>query len=239
LSSSEIQSLLAASAEGAGTKPGCLILLNSQEDVCQLPAIEERYRQEYSLGVCAIGSVELGDIKMNRVSCEEAMQGSHWKRIYIPLCSADQIAQIALGLCIDQTTKVVAQAILAGTPVEIGLVNLGFTATTPESYRQMFKNYLHQVAGFGVVIAGNAPIAKQPAAVLNKIVETQCCQASVDQQSHQDARFDEKLLSERKALALPSNVVLRIAKSTVITPTAIDVLKKQKVEVYREGVRCL
>ncbi|HEY3423419.1 MAG TPA: hypothetical protein VGL27_01380 [Negativicutes bacterium] len=239
LSSPELQSLLAVSSAGQGTKPGCLILLNDQEGVGQLAALEERYRQDYSLGVCVVGPVELAENKISRVSCEQVMREPHWERIHVPVCSADQLAQIALGLCTDQTSKLVAWAIIAGIPVEIGRVDLGFTARTSARYRQMFENYVRQVAGFGVIIAENYCTAQQLAPVLSLLAEPQSSQAPLERQSHPDVRYNKRLLSAKEALRLPGNGVLRIAKSTVLTPTAIDVLKKQKVEVYREGVRCL
>ena len=238
LSSPEIQSLLAVNSEGEGAKPGCLILVNNQEDVCQLAALEERYRRDYSIGVCAVDAAPLAENKTNRVSCETAMKGSRWERLHVPVCSADQIAQIALGLCTDQTSKLVAWAIASGMAVEIGRVQLNFTARTPERYRQMFENYIRQVADFGVAIAGNYSIAQQHVPVLALSDEPQISQATPEQQSSRDVRYDKRLLSDKEALRLPANGVLRIAKSTVLTPAAIDVLKKQKVEVYREGVRC-
>ena len=239
LSSPELQSLITVDSEVPGAKPGCLVLLNNQESVCQLTALEERYRQDYYLRVCVDGPIELAK-NINRVSYEEAMRESQWERIHVPVCSADQLAQIALGLCTDHTTKLISRGIIAGIPVEIERVNWEFTARTPEKYRQIFENYVRQVVGFGVIIAENYFSLQQPAVLVSGgSKEPQSSQVSCEQQLHSDVRYEKRLLSGKEALQLPGNGVLQIDKSTVLTPTAIDVLKQQKIEVYREGVRCL
>lgn len=253
LSSPELQSLLTISSQEQGAKPGCLILLNNQEAAFELHTLENRYGQDYSLRVCVVGPVEFADKKIPRVSYEQAISEWHWARLHIPVCSADQLAQMALGLCTDLTSKMAAWAITAGIPVEIGRMNWGFTAKTPEKYRQMFENYACQLAGFGVMIAEHSfpakppvPVSGQPASlhrpvpVTEKPAELQS-QMPLESQATaavQAVQYDKRLLTNKEAGQIQSNQVLRIAKSTVLTPSAIDTLKKQKVEVYREGVRC-
>lgn len=237
LSSPELQSLLNASSPGQCANPGCLIVVNNQVVIAELGALEKRYGQDYSLGVCLVGAVELTDNKIPRVSYEQAMRETHWARIHVPVCSADQLAQIALGLSTDLTSKIVAWAITAGIPVEIGRLDLGFIAKTPEKYRRLFEGYVTKVADFGVVIADPPLPAQRPVLVPEQMGETRSL-PPVERQLLSEVRYDKKLLSDKEALQLSANGVVRIAKSTVLTPAAIDVFKKQKTEVYREGVRC-
>ncbi|SMD14947.1 hypothetical protein SAMN04488500_1363 [Sporomusa malonica] len=251
LSSPELQTLLTQSTPGQGAKPGCLIVLNHQDGVRQLPELAQRYSQDYSLEVCIIGPVELAANKINRVTYEQAIKQSHWARLQIPVCTPDQLAQIALGLSADPTTKLVAWAIATGIPVEIGQVQWGFTAKTPEKYRQLFAGYLRQVAEFGVLMHGNCTAGPQPAGLtsqpaaphnsqaLQTIPAPYSSQQPPETQPQQPAgvTYEKRLLSNKEALRLSG--VVRLSKTTVITPGAIDVLKQQKVEVYREGVRFL
>jgi hypothetical protein len=233
LSSPELQSLLTTSSQGQNAKPGCLIVLNHQDGVRQLPELAERYRQDYCLEVCVVGPVELAANKVTRVTYEQAIKQSRWARLQVPVCTPDQLAQIALGLSSDPTTKLVAWAIATGIPVEIGQVQWGFTAKTPEKYRQLFAGYICQVADFGVVI--NEKHAELPEREITPIVVAQSSPPQV--QPHPEITYEKRLLSDKEALRL--NGVVRLSKTTVITPGAIDVLKQQKVEVYREGVRFL
>lgn len=236
LAAPELQALLSGSINRQAAKPGCLIVVDGEEAVFQLKKTENRLRQDYSVSVCVVGGTEAGD-SINRISCEQAF--SHcWELLHIPVCSAEQLAQIALGLQSDQVSKLAAQAINKGISVTIGRVNWEFTARTPQSYRQLFASYVRQAAAFGVVIEGGSwdlpqPAPEQVPEEVQESGEMVSCQLP-----QSDRKYDKRLLSDKEALQLPGNSVLRIVKSTVLTPTAIDILKTQRIEVYREGVRC-
>lgn len=234
LSSPELQALLATSSRVQDTKPGCLIVLNHQDGVRQLPELAERYRQDYCLEVCVVGPVELAANKVTQVTYEQAIKQSHWARLQVPVCTPDQLAQIALGLSSDPTTKLVAWAIATGIPVEIGQVQWGFTAKTPETYRQLFAGYIRQAAEFGVAIGEKSSELPTP---VREATPIEADQPPQERQAHPEVTYEKRLLSDKEALRL--NGVVRLGKTTVLTPGAIDVLKQQKVEVYREGVRFL
>ncbi|MDF2569648.1 MAG: Flavoprotein [Sporomusa sp.] len=236
LSSPELQSLLTTSSLGQATKPGCLIVLNHQDGVRQLPELAERYRQDYCMEVCVVGPVELAANKVTRVTYEQAIK-SRWARLQVPVCTPDQLAQIALGLSADPTTKLVAWAIATGIPVEIGQVQWGFTDKTPATYRQLFAGYIRQVAEFGVAICEKSSELPTPVREVTPIAVAQSSQPVQVQPPPPAVTYEKRLLSDKEALRL--NGVVRLGKTTVITPGAIDVLKQQKVEVYREGVRFL
>ncbi|SDE65459.1 hypothetical protein [Sporomusa acidovorans] len=239
LSSPELQPLLNSTNVSQVAKPGCLILLNSQEDICHLAALTARYQQDYELGICAESQLEL-PYELKQIDCKQAWQHSHWQRLHIPVCSQDQLAQIALGVCTDWLTGFVSQGIIAGIPVEIGRVNWRFTAKTPEPYRQLFANYVRQAAGFGVMIADDYFTDCRPALAASGMNEPRrSVEETYGQQARSELKYDKKLLAAKEAAQLPPNGILQVAKSTIITPVAIDVLKQQKIEVYREGVRCL
>ncbi|SDF07989.1 hypothetical protein [Sporomusa acidovorans] len=237
LASPELQALLQPNTEICERRPGCLILVNSQQDLERLPTLTARYHPDYSLQVCALSSIEVPGKQINRISWEQAVEQPSWSRIHLPVCSADQLAQIALGLISDKVGRMIAWAISQGIPVEIGQLNLGFTAKTPDSYRQMFAEYVRRVTGFGVVIAGSnsetqATPAVQPVPMVPGSPEP------LVQPLNSGIRYEKRLLSAKEALQFPLKGIIRIAKTTVVAPGAIDVLKKQKIEVYREGVRC-
>ena len=52
-------------------------------------------------------------------------------------------------------------------------------------------------------------------------------------------RYEKNLMTEKEAILLPEYAVLMLNKAVVLTPSAIDTLKRQKVQVYKEGVRFL
>ena len=51
--------------------------------------------------------------------------------------------------------------------------------------------------------------------------------------------YDKKLMTEKEAVLLPEQAVLKLKRATILTPAAIDTLKQLRVQVYREGVRFL
>lgn len=250
LLSPELQHLLAQSPPEQNPKPGCLIVLSHQDGVRQLSELAERYSQDYSLAICVTGPVELAVSQINRITCEQAICQSHWACLQIPVCTPDQLAQMALGLTTDPTTKLAAWAIACGLPVEIGQIEWGFTVQTPEPYRRLFAGYLQQLAGFGVRLAENTLAASIPAGLVTKPAAQVSSQtqssvaASFSSQPSAESQpqpavlpYEKRLLSDKEALKMKGAV--QLSKATVLTPGAIDILKQQKVEVYREGVRFL
>ena len=245
LSAPELQALLhggTAMAEPAG-KPGCLVLVTSQADLSELPALTERYRPDYAVAACITGPTELTGNNIRRVTAEQAMQAGSWQRLHIPACSREQLAQLALGLSGDQTGQLAAWAISRGIPVEIGQIHWDFTEQTPASYRQLFAGYAEQVAGFGVSMPDhentNDTILLQPAGTTSPVPALQTRQIPSQPPAQTESRYEKRLLGGKEAAGLADSQTVRIAKTTVLTPAAIDIFKSRKTEVYREGVRCI
>jgi hypothetical protein len=269
LAAPELQALLLRQSDTAAVKPGCLIVLNHQDGVRQLPAIAGSY-PGHRLAVCIAGPVELAATNISRVTCEQARQQTHWACLQVPVCTPDQLAHIALGLSHDPTTTLVAWAIAAGLPVEIGQVQWGFTDKTPAAYRQLFVGYIQQSAAFGVTIAdlctaghvagqavrqtppllaGQSPTAAlqslepaRPSPGLQALDIPQSSPAipsSPAPHTPAAATYTKRLLSDKEAVRLTGQQVVHLSQTTVLTPGAIDIFKQHKIEVYREGVRCI
>jgi hypothetical protein len=245
LSAPELQALLhggTAMAEPAG-KPGCLVLVTGQADLSELPALTERYRPDYFVAACVAGQVDLTDSRIPAVTWEQAIRQTNWQRLHIPACSREQLARIALGLRGDQTGQLAAWAITRGIPVEIGKIHWDFTEQTPASYRQLFAGYAEQVAGFGVSMPDhentNDTILLQPAGTTSPVPALQTKQIPSQPPAQTETRYEKRLLGGREAAGLADSQTVRIAKTTVLTPAAIDIFKSRKTEVYREGVRCI
>ena len=177
----------------------------------------------------------------------------------IPVCSTGQLAQIALGLTLDKITDLVSWAIKTNIPVEIGSINEEFTERTPSVYCDLFTKYLQQAAAYGVMIGKKAQSAVQPVAAEAEtallptsenafaadsdlvpwsftIDVKKADPVSVDRQ---EISFTKRLFSIKEAMTVPLYAILHVARGTVLTPSAIDQLKGNKVQVFREGVQCL
>jgi len=245
-----LQSLLAAS-QSEPAKQQSLVFVDNRESQQALPELERRWGAECSLSFCMDDFPERRAATGPQITWEMAMADTKWTRILVPVCSGQQLAHIALGLSTDKLTSLVGWSIRQGMAVVIDRVDYGFTERTPEAYRVMLNGYVRQVAAYGVIVG--APALKltsnQPEADRLSLPEIPWSLAEpvknkltkADEASRQcvAVSFDKRLFSEREAMSLTPLTVLNIAKSTVLTPSAIDVLKKLKVEVYRGEVKYL
>ena len=241
MSDPRLQPLLAAGA--TKNKETSLIVIENEAGLRALPEIQKRWGCCSELQLCLAGPVSHTAATMPQISCEQAMQFTTWSRIIIPFCSAPQLGEIALGFHHGKVTELAAWAILQGIPVEIGCVEYGFTAKTPEAYRRRLEGYAEQVAAYGVKIGDMQP--SQPAAQNVQPLPPSLPWTfgepvhSPEPESRSSIAFEKILMTEKEAILLPEHAVLTLKKSTVLTPSAIDVLKRQKVQVYKEGVRFL
>ena len=239
--------LTAPSPNGAATKPVALVVADSEAAVALLPDLQERWGAGYSLQVCLSGPVPAAKIALPQRSCPEALRDQDWSRLLIPVCSGPQLAEIALGLRGTPLAALVGEAILRGIPVEIGRVDYGFTDRTPAAYRQLFEGHAKTVAAYGVTIEGKAvPLAAPASAVvppapLSAVLPGNLVEAAVakDPAFRPEVPYDNKLMTEKEAVLLPEQAVLKLKRATILTPAAIDTLKQLRVQVYREGVRFL
>lgn len=230
----------------AGMKTEVLVIVENEEGLQALPDIQRRWNSCCSLQLCVAGPVNVPTASLPQISCEQAMVGRRWARLLVPVCSGRQLTQIAMGLRLDKLCDMVAWAVLQGIPVEIGRFDFGFTAQTPPAYRRVLEAYIQQVAAYGIVAgdvvpAAVLPVSSPPAPILPTPMPWSFGEPviPVEPETRADMTYDKRLMTEKEAILLPENAVLRLPRATVLTPSAMDVLKKQKVQVYREGVRFL
>ena len=239
--------LTAPSPNGAATKPVALVVADSEAAVALLPDLQERWGAGYSLQVCLSGPVPAAKIALPQRSCSQALRDQDWSRLLVPVCSGPQLAEIAMGLRGTPLAALVGEAILRGIPVEIGRVDYGFTDRTPAAYRQLFEGHAKTVAAYGVTIGGKAvPLAATAPAVVppvpsSAVLPGNLVEAAVakDPAFRPEVPYDKKLMTEKEAVLLPEQAVLKLKRATILTPAAIDTLKQLRVQVYREGVRFL
>lgn len=233
-------------------KPQVLVLLNFTSDLSKtLAKLQELWGEKYCFKVLGSNTVAGNRPElpkgMSWVEPEEARK-SCYAKVLLPTCSASTLAKIALGLRDCLVCELAAKAILEGTPIEIA-VNLGFTPNTPQTYKNLYQGYINQVQSFGVVVYPTAD------ALCMACGETVCSSqlglaeaaAAADSQASElksmtaEAKTEEnvihwtkKLLTEYDAVAIPKNSVLKVAKSTIISPLGQDKLNDRRIEVRRE-----
>ena len=216
-------------------KPKALILVENEAGLLAVPELQKRWSGCCLLQLCVIGPLNAPVTTLPQLPFEQAMVENGWSRILVPVCSGRQLTQIALGMRNDKLCDVIGEALLQGIPVEIGRVDFGFTDRTPVAYRKLLEGYVVQVAAYGVSVGG----ATSP--VVSTLMSGSCGETvvSAKPENGMDMMYEKKLMTEKDAILLPAQAVLRLPRSTVLTPAAIDVLKEQRVQVYREGVRYL
>lgn len=227
-------------------KPTALIVVTNEEGLMALPDLQRRWGDCCSLQLCLIGSMVAPITTIPKVECGQVMEIPGLSRILIPVCSGGQLAQIALGLRQDDLSNIVGHAILQGIPVEINRVDFGYTERTPVSYRQLLEGYQKQAEKYGVIVGSivqpKLPLQESPTVpVLSAPIPCYAVEPliSVDINRKTDINYEKKLMTEKDAILFPDCAVLKLTRSTVMTPAAIDVLKSRKIQVYREGVRYL
>jgi hypothetical protein len=265
LSDPNIQGLLTnVSPEVSPEKPECLVLVQCEDGLAALADIERRYGCDWNIQLCNIGDEIQVDLSLSRISWVHVKAKKTWARVVIPVCSSGQLAQIAMGLSLDKVGELTSWAIKQSIPVEIGQVKDEFTERTPQAYRDLFAGYFEQATAYGVIIGDDhlvtksAPVLQSALATMSPVVPLSTKNASNRGESDLvpwsfsvDRKIDESiptqrprisftkhLFSVKEAMALPSYTVLQVARGTVLTPSALDTLKSNKVEVIREGMKC-
>lgn len=267
LSDPTVQGLLkSGNPEILAEKPACLVLVESEESLQSLTDIERCYGSDLDVKLCIVGDEELQvESSVSRISWGKVKEKRTWERMVIPVCSSGQLAQIALGLCLDKVSELTSWAIKQNIPVEIGQVKDEFTAQTPQAYRDLFAGYVKQVTAYGVMIGDDCKVVAA-ASVLQTVAASVPSVASlpttnvssggesdlvpwsfsVDRKPEESTpacrcqtSFTKRLFTVKEAMALAPYTVLQVAKGTVLTPSALDTLKSNKVEVVRQGVKCL
>ncbi len=246
LADPQFQPLLASAGQPAADAKKALIVIENREGLQSVADIQSRHGLEYSLHLCVTGSVGVPDASLPQVALDRATDAA-WERIFVPCCTGRQLAAIAAGICSDKLSEIVGWAVLQGIPVTIRRVDYGFTANTPAAYRTLLTDYASKVAAYGITVGDETPPAPvtvaAPPAPAAELPWTTGERVAAAAPKAPDLRptipFDGKLLAEKDALLLPKYAVLLLTRATVLTPAAIDIIKKQKIEVYREGVKFL
>jgi hypothetical protein len=234
--------LVAATAKSSAQKQNCLVVIENEAGLRALPEIQKRWSGCAELQLCLAGPISVPSAGLPQISCENVVGGTAWSRILLPVCSAQQLGEVVLGFRRDKVTDLLAWAILQGIPVEIGCIEYGFSEKTPTAYRRLLEGYVEQVAAYGITVGNQqpcpAPVISAQSAVPLPWSFGEPVQ-SPEPESRSTIRYENKLMTEKEAILLPEHALLMLNKSTVLTPSAIDTLKRQKVQVYKEGVRYL
>jgi hypothetical protein len=224
----------------AAARPELLVLLNYAPDLSGvLSEVLGRWGGSHTLKVLAtdtvMGHKPVLPAGMTWVTSQEAFKGC-WQRMVLPTCSANTLAKIALGLRDNPASAMAAEGICRGIPVELHTEYLGFTEATPASYRQLYQDYLTRVAGYGVILRGPeqggdhimAVPGQQP--VLAVPVEK-----AVEKTAVRTVDWTKRLLTEKDVLTFPTDCVIRLGKSAIISPLAKDMLVRRRVETLMDG----
>ena len=139
----------------------------------------------------------------------EALKDQSWGKLILPDCSADTLAKAALGIQDTSFARLIGWGICEGIPIYLSTQYLGLGAKTPEAYRRLFQEYLLKLSAFGVQVY--TPHTEQQVITYNK-----------------------KLLADKDVLTLPPNTILSIRKGTIVSPLAIDSLKRNKIKLEFE-----
>jgi hypothetical protein len=236
--------LTAATAKSSAQKQNCLVVIENEAGLRALPEIQKQWSSCAELQLCVAGQVSVPSASLPQISCENATGRIDWGRILLPVCSAQQVGEVVRGFRRDKVTDLIAWAVLQGIPVEIGYIEYGFSEKTPDAYRRLLEGYVEQAAAYGVTISKGS-ICPEPAMVSSSQLASPLPWSfgepvhSAEPETRSAVRYEKNLMTEKEAILLPEYAVLLLNKLTVLTPSAIDALKRQKVQVYKEGVRFL
>ncbi len=236
--------LTAATAKSSAQKQNWLVVIENEAGLRALPQIQKQWSSCAELQLCVAGPISVPSASLPQISCENATGRIDWGRILLPVCSAQQLGEVVRGFRRDKVTDLIAWAVLQGIPVEIGYIEYGFSEKTPDAYRRLLEGYVEQAAAYGVTISKGS-ICPEPTLVDSNQLATPLPWSfgepvhSAEPETRSAVRYEKNLMTEKEAILLPEHAVLMLNKSVVLTPSAIDTLKRQKVQVYKEGVRFL
>lgn len=230
LASYDIQKMLSvAKKEDASSQKCYLAFIETEEAIADLPKLKLKFNNKLCLYVAE--GLEISDNSLPKVVWEEMKIREKWAGIYIPACSSSQLAQIALGLALDRLSEIVSWGLKNGITIEVGRIDYSFGHATPQEYRNLFIDYLKKVKSYGIIadeeMKRAEPLKREDLNIIEPFKEPL---------PEKSVHFEKNLLSEKDVVSISENSTLNIKVNTLLTPTAIDILKKRKVKVYREGV---
>lgn len=230
-----------------------LVLLNYVPNLAGvLEKLARKLEGDYRVSVLGTDAVMKEQLtlpnRMRWVSCAEAIEQRDWQLVFLPTCSANTLAKIALGVRDNAVTKLAGRAIAEGIPVEVVTDYLGFTAQTPLAYRQLYEGYIEKLCQYGIILRDRPSNYTVPGQGL--IRETvnfhemmipqqdqlppKVC-GPVDEYTTAAVIFWEgKLMTEADAVNLPEESVIRIGKKTIISPSAKDRLRQRNIEIVKK-----
>jgi len=240
LSDPRLQALV-QEAPKADAKPELLVLLNYAPDLSGvLGEVLGRWGGSHTLRVLATDTV-MGHkpalpAGLTWVTSQEAYRGS-WQRMVLPTCSANTLAKIALGLRDTPASAMAAEGIVRGIPVELHTEYLGFTEATPAPYRQLYQGYLARVAGYGVILRGPEQAAGGDHIMAVPGLQPAVPEKAVEKDAARIIDWPKRLLTEKDVLTFPTDCVIRLERSAIISPLAKDMLVRRRVETLIAGER--
>lgn len=152
-----IQESLTGNGETKALKQDGLLLLNYVPDFGRvLTAVKNRYGADYTLNVLPSDQVFLAKPElpdgMTWITAEDALTKRDWQKLILPACSPNLLAKIALGIRDNPMSELIGRGISEGNPIELVTEYLGFTAQTPQAYRDLYEGYLQKVQTYGVIV---------------------------------------------------------------------------------------
>jgi hypothetical protein len=266
------QALLQGKAESnKPVKSAGLVLLNYVPDFERtLTAVKQRLGAEYTLNILASESVWAAkpDLPegMNWITPQDALGKADWQKILIPACSPNTLAKAALGLRDNPICEIIGRGLSQGIPIELITERLGFTAQTPQAYRELYEGYLKKLQSYGVSVSATLDEVgsliegkdKDRNKDRNKVwdledrdkdqerdeeeqgKEAQRTAAPEREVPKQDViHYAKKYLADKDVYGLPEGSLILVKPLTVISPLARDTLKMRRIELRqeREGSR--
>ncbi|GAB6154199.1 hypothetical protein JCM17380_29490 [Desulfosporosinus burensis] len=254
LSDPALQALLQESLTGNGDarsiKRDGLILLNYVPDFGRvLSAVKNRYQADYTLYVLPSDQVSLAKPElpegMTWITAKEALTKRDWHKLILPTCSPNILAKAALGIRDNPMSEVIGRGITEGKALELVTEHLGFTAQTPQAYRELYEGYLQKVQTYGVVV--RATLDDECSSNLSQTLninhyeQRAVTAASLKTASYEpsdsirgEIRFTKNFLGDKQAYEFPEDTKILVKPGTVISPLARDTLKLRRIELCVE-----
>lgn len=159
---------------------------------------------------------------------------AEYEAIVITQLNTELLSDIAQGLCRCAGAGAVSEALFLGKAVyvaEEGVAFLKYKHTANARYYQMFLEYLKKLESFGIKVLP---------------MEKICQDFSVKETGNMEICEKPEKREEKKASGLFSadmartfirsgETTLRLAKGTLLTPLAKDVLREKKIELIYES----
>ncbi|MDQ7095069.1 flavoprotein, partial [Desulfosporosinus sp. PR] len=231
--------------------PEALGLLNYAPDTAAIrTALPPNWGETYTLYLLPCASREAQSLDLaeglKRISPQEALK-REWQSLFLPTCSLNTIAKMALGLRDTPFSELLGRGIAQGIPVELVSKNLELKFPTPPAYRALYESYLKTVRSYGVRVrpglaADSSPAPDLPVRQdLRERQETPAGFPATPKPPEQPVnggesivRFSKKYLADKDAQSFPEGGKVLVEQRTVVSPLARDTLRLRRIELCQE-----